>query len=80
MQYSIFVPYALQDQPPLNIEALCERISHSLEFIHADVADATTAELLRGVNVSSSKVDSHDELWAAVEPILPASIFDEPRS
>jgi hypothetical protein len=78
---TVFLPYADQHRPPLNIEAICTEIEMQLDpDWNPRVAFAIRDGRL-GMMISSSKTGSQTaELRAAVEPILPADVFTEPNS
>lgn len=80
MPCTVFLPYAHQDRPPSNIEGICTQIETQLDQEwNPDVAFAIRSGGL-GMMISSSKTGSQTaELWAAVEPILPAGVFVEPQ-
>jgi hypothetical protein len=70
VRYTIFVPYADQDRPPLNVKTICTKLERQLDALSPEAVPGTDGRRL-GIIVSSSKVASQAELLAAVEPILP---------
>ena len=76
---SLFLPYADQDRPPLDLRAICVEIERRLDGLSPDVERVDQSNK-SGIRVSSGRVGSQRELWRAVEPVLPAGVFAEPRS
>jgi hypothetical protein len=70
VRYTIFLPYADQDHPPLKARAICRKIEMKLDALNLDVAPGTDGRRL-GIIISSSKVASQLEVLAAVDPIVP---------
>ena len=81
MRYSIFLPFLNQDSPPLDLQRICEDIERSLDTVLSpDVERHTATSGLLGIVIGSSAVASGAALWEAVRPILPPSVFGDPRS
>jgi hypothetical protein len=78
VRYTIFLPYADQDSPPLDVKAICTKIERRLDALIADVTTGTDGRRL-GIIVSSSRVANQAELLRAVEPVLPdGGLFADP--
>jgi len=79
MLYSLFLPYADQDQPPLNVHSICRELEAKLDALSPDTQQEDTGGPI-GVRIFSDRVESVEQLWAAVEPVLPAGVFASPRA
>lgn len=79
MMYSLFLPYADQDRPPLNVESMCRELEANLDALSPDTQRDDAGGRI-GIRIISARVDSAGELWAVVEPVLPAGVFAEPRA
>jgi hypothetical protein len=81
MRYSIFLPFAQQDSPPLDLLRICDGIERSLDTASSpDVERHTAPNGLLGIMIGSSAVASEAALWGAVMPILPPGVFGGQRS
>jgi hypothetical protein len=78
---TVFLPYADQHRPPLNIETICTEIEMQLDPEWSPHVAFAIRDGRLGMMISSSKTGSQTAgLWAAVEPILSAGVFTEPSS
>ena len=76
---TLFLPFADQDHPPLNLKAICVEIERQLDPLSPDVERAEHANRL-GIRVSSARIGSQTEPWQVLEPALPRGVFADPRS
>jgi hypothetical protein len=74
MNHSISLPLEKQGGEPTNLPALCEHIERRLDHLSPD-AEIIGQHGRRGLRISSSHVSNQDDLWKAVEPLLPPGVF-----
>lgn len=79
MSHSIFLPLEKRGGEAINLPALCEHIERRLDHLSPD-AEIIEQHGRRGLRISSSRVTDQDDLWKAVEPLLPAGVFGPPQS
>jgi hypothetical protein len=77
MNHEIFLPLADEGRAS-SIAAACEALERQLDHLSPATELAERGGRI-GLRISSARVGSSDELWKAVEPLLPAGMFEGPQ-